>query len=59
MQQASDGPPPVWWCASDVVKTRIQLDPVKYNKGMVDGFKCVTATLEYAHILITTTPRTH
>jgi solute carrier family 25 phosphate transporter 3 len=25
----------------DVVKTRIQLDPVKYNKGMVDGFKQV------------------
>jgi solute carrier family 25 phosphate transporter 3 len=28
-------------CPVDVVKTRIQLDPVKYNKGMVDGFKTV------------------
>jgi len=27
----------------DVVKTRIQLDPAKYNKGMVDGFKQVIA----------------
>ena len=26
-------------CPVDVVKTRIQLDPVKYNKGMVGGFK--------------------
>lgn len=27
----------------DVVKTRIQLDPVKYNQGMVGGFKQVIA----------------
>lgn len=27
----------------DVVKTRIQLDPIKYNKGMVGGFKQVIA----------------
>lgn len=27
----------------DVVKTRIQLDPVKYNKGLVGGFKQVIA----------------
>ena len=26
-------------CPVDVVKTRIQLDPVTYNKGMVGGFK--------------------
>merc|ERR1719261_1208190 len=25
-------------CPVDVVKTRMQLDPVKYNKGMVGGF---------------------
>jgi len=28
-------------CPIDVVKTRMQLDPVKYNKGMIDGFKQV------------------
>lgn len=27
----------------DVVKTRIQLDPVKYNKGLVGGFRQVAA----------------
>jgi solute carrier family 25 phosphate transporter 3 len=27
----------------DVVKTRIQLDPAKYNKGMVGGFKQIMA----------------
>jgi solute carrier family 25 phosphate transporter 3 len=27
----------------DVVKTRVQLDPVKYNKGLVGGFKQVIA----------------
>jgi solute carrier family 25 phosphate transporter 3 len=30
-------------CPVDVVKTRIQLDPAKYNKGMVGGFKQVIA----------------
>ena len=28
-------------CPVDVVKTRIQLDPVTYNKGLVGGFKQV------------------
>jgi len=28
-------------CPVDVVKTRIQLEPAKYNKGMVGGFKQV------------------
>jgi solute carrier family 25 phosphate transporter 3 len=28
-------------CPVDVVKTRIQLDPVKYNKGLIGGFKQV------------------
>merc|ERR1719313_1580577 len=28
-------------CPIDVVKTRMQLDPAKYNKGMIDGFKQV------------------
>ena len=28
-------------CPVDVVKTRIQLDPIKYNKGMFGGFKQV------------------
>ncbi len=28
-------------CPVDVVKTRIQLDPVKYNQGMIGGFKTV------------------
>ena len=27
----------------DVVKTRIQLDPAKYNKGMAGGFKQIAA----------------
>jgi len=31
-------------CPIDVVKTRMQLDPVKYNKGMIDGFKLVIRT---------------
>jgi solute carrier family 25 phosphate transporter 3 len=30
-------------CPVDVVKTRIQLDPVTYNKGMVGGFRQVIA----------------
>jgi solute carrier family 25 phosphate transporter 3 len=30
-------------CPVDVVKTRIQLDPIKYNKGMLGGFKTVIA----------------
>mmetsp|Transcript_1385 Transcript_1385/g.1779 ORF Transcript_1385/g.1779 Transcript_1385/m.1779 type:complete len:329 (+) Transcript_1385:139-1125(+) len=30
-------------CPVDVVKTRIQLEPQVYNKGMVDGFKKVIA----------------
>jgi solute carrier family 25 phosphate transporter 3 len=30
-------------CPVDVVKTRIQLEPLKYNKGMFDGFKKVIA----------------
>jgi len=30
-------------CPVDVVKTRIQLDPIKYNKGMIGGFKTVIA----------------
>jgi solute carrier family 25 phosphate transporter 3 len=30
-------------CPVDVVKTRIQLDPVKYNKGMISGFRQVVA----------------
>lgn len=28
-------------CPVDVVKTRIQLEPQKYNKGMIDGFRQV------------------
>eukprot|EP00211_Chloroparvula_japonica_P007999 CAMPEP_0119131270 /NCGR_PEP_ID=MMETSP1310-20130426/9889_1 /TAXON_ID=464262 /ORGANISM="Genus nov. species nov., Strain RCC2339" /LENGTH=310 /DNA_ID=CAMNT_0007121829 /DNA_START=69 /DNA_END=1001 /DNA_ORIENTATION=+ len=28
-------------CPVDVVKTRIQLEPLKYNKGMIDGFRQV------------------
>ena len=28
-------------CPVDVVKTRIQLDPATYNKGMIGGFKQV------------------
>ena len=30
-------------CPVDVVKTRIQLQPEKYNKGMVAGFRTVIA----------------
>jgi len=30
-------------CPVDVVKTRIQLDPVKYNSGMLGGFRTVIA----------------
>jgi solute carrier family 25 phosphate transporter 3 len=30
-------------CPVDVVKTRIQLDPVKYNTGMIGGFRKVVA----------------
>lgn len=30
-------------CPVDVVKTRMQLDPVKYNRGMIGGFKQVIA----------------
>jgi len=30
-------------CPVDVVKTRIQLDPVKYNQGLVGGFRQVVA----------------
>lgn len=30
-------------CPLDVVKTRIQLDPVTYNKGMIGGFRQVIA----------------
>jgi len=30
-------------CPVDVVKTRIQLEPLKYNRGMVGGFKQVIA----------------
>ncbi|KAI9849362.1 MAG: mitochondrial phosphate carrier protein [Thelocarpon superellum] len=36
----------------DVVKTRIQLDPVKYNKGMIGGFRQVIAS-EGAGALLT------
>jgi solute carrier family 25 phosphate transporter 3 len=28
-------------CPVDVVKTRIQLDPVTYNRGLIGGFKQV------------------
>lgn len=30
-------------CPVDVVKTRIQLDPIKYNQGMIGGFRQVIA----------------
>ena len=30
-------------CPIDVVKTRIQLEPAKYNSGMIGGFKTVIA----------------
>jgi len=31
-------------CPVDVVKTRMQLDPAKYNKGMIAGFRQVVAS---------------
>eukprot|EP01064_Diplonema_japonicum_P028646 TRINITY_DN443_c0_g1_i1.p1 TRINITY_DN443_c0_g1~~TRINITY_DN443_c0_g1_i1.p1 ORF type:complete len:331 (+),score=115.86 TRINITY_DN443_c0_g1_i1:67-993(+) len=31
-------------CPVDVVKTRMQLDPVKYNRGMLGGFKQIVAS---------------
>merc|ERR1719162_2842751 len=31
-------------CPIDVVKTRIQIEPATYNKGMVAGFRTVIAT---------------
>jgi len=34
-------------CPVDVVKTRIQLNPAKYNKGMVGGFRQVIAEEGY------------
>jgi len=30
-------------CPVDVVKTRVQLDPIKYNRGLVGGFRQVIA----------------
>jgi hypothetical protein len=39
-------------CPVDVVKTRMQLSPEIYNKGMVDGFKKVIAN-EGAGALLT------
>jgi len=30
-------------CPVDVVKTRVQLDPVKYNQGLIGGFRQVVA----------------
>merc|ERR1711966_169709 len=30
-------------CPIDVVKTRMQLDPVKYNQGLIGGFRQVIA----------------
>jgi solute carrier family 25 phosphate transporter 3 len=30
-------------CPVDVVKTRVQLDPVKYNSGLIGGFRTVIA----------------
>merc|ERR1712217_924870 len=30
-------------CPVDVVKTRIQLEPTKYNKGLIGGFRQVIA----------------
>lgn len=31
-------------CPIDVVKTRIQLDPIKYNSGMISAFRSVVAS---------------
>jgi solute carrier family 25 phosphate transporter 3 len=39
-------------CPVDVVKTRIQLDPVTYNRGMIGGFRQVIAA-EGAGALLT------
>jgi len=39
-------------CPIDVVKTRMQLDPVKYNQGMISAFRNVVAT-EGAGVLAT------
>lgn len=33
----------IWFSPVDVVKTRIQLDPVKYNRGLIGGFSQVVA----------------
>merc|ERR1719253_2381692 len=30
-------------CPVDVVKTRVQLDPVKYNTGLIGGFRTIIA----------------
>ena len=30
-------------CPVDVVKTRVQLDPVKYNSGLIGGMRQVVA----------------
>eukprot|EP00590_Aulacoseira_subarctica_P006323 CAMPEP_0172423246 /NCGR_PEP_ID=MMETSP1064-20121228/14446_1 /TAXON_ID=202472 /ORGANISM="Aulacoseira subarctica , Strain CCAP 1002/5" /LENGTH=324 /DNA_ID=CAMNT_0013164501 /DNA_START=37 /DNA_END=1011 /DNA_ORIENTATION=+ len=30
-------------CPVDVVKTRVQLDPIKYNSGLIGGFRTVVA----------------
>ncbi len=39
-------------CPIDVVKTRMQLDPITYNKGMVSAFRQVVAA-EGASVLAT------
>lgn len=39
-------------CPIDVVKTRMQLDPVKYNKGMISAFRQVVGA-EGARVLAT------
>jgi solute carrier family 25 phosphate transporter 3 len=39
-------------CPVDVVKTRIQLDPIKYNKGMISTFQTIIKE-EGAHVLST------
>jgi len=39
-------------CPVDVVKTRMQLDPVKYSKGMIDAFRQVVSS-EGAAVLTT------
>ncbi|EJK60961.1 hypothetical protein THAOC_18612, partial [Thalassiosira oceanica] len=30
-------------CPVDVVKTRVQLDPVKYNSGLIGGMRTIIA----------------